>query len=646
MLHLSNITLVPASTSLKMPDKLRKRLAIKIDKPNPKKALKNLIVKKPRAAVGKIKSVLDKAKAKKNDDTHADISAGTIRASPAPSDVSGASGETTLQCSEVRDEDSTEVKVAISDDSADASPTDEVDEVVEQETPTTEGPVVLDEVVVVRPSSDGEDDGCIDCILGFPHGVGAMESEDIQENDESTESAQSDKNDSEDVPIEETEDNTANTVEDTSSKNAEVPPPPPMTEEEEERKDNLETMARIVQGALAGRRALDRDQNFLWFNVPIFKGKLFMLVQPDDVPDMVTFMPPPPRPVTPIVELSNTPAPLPPPPGPPPPPPPSIPPPPILNVQEVLSSPLPSPPTTTTSRAAPSTSTSQSNVRPPPPPSSPPIDGSVKAIADAVKAMARTNLQAELRRRQDEGHQLKKVDKGKIVDRGSGPVAGPSRSPATIRPATENPTARAAARANMTGVHNAILGGVQLRNPSERVIRHIEKKPETESWQQELVRLVANGGFRFRNAGGFTQTQAQPAAQANDDSQEEHVSPQAGDKTWVDPFRREVGSYKKFQTPLHSELIELVARKHAATGYTENNDGDIVGLRNGLPSPVAGSSGSSSHPDLGVDAREGCDDQVVEREVEAVADTNKTEESSVSSSRSSLQDTTHRHDGA
>ncbi|KAJ3478334.1 hypothetical protein NLI96_g9828 [Meripilus lineatus] len=260
--------------------------------------------------------------------------------------------------------------------------------------------------------------------------------------------------------------------------------------------------------------------------------------------------------------------------------------------------------------------------------------------------MARTNLQAELRRRQDEGHQLKKVDKGKGVDRGSEPVAGPSRSPAPLRPAAEDPSARASARANMTGVHSAILGGVQLRNPSERVARHIEKKPETESWQQELVRLVANGGFRFRNAGGFAQTQAQPAARADDDSQEEQVSPQAGDKTWVDPFRREVGSYKKFQTPLHSELIELVARKHAATGYTENNDGDIVGLRNGLPSPVAGSSDSSSDPDLGVDAREGENDQVVEAEVESAANTNKAEESSVSSSHSSLHCTAHTHDGA
>ena len=61
-----------------------------------------------------------------------------------------------------------------------------------------------------------------------------------------------------------------------SHKNEEVSPPPPMTEEEEEHKDNLETMARIVQGALAGRRALDREQDFLWvcvglqFSIPDF----------------------------------------------------------------------------------------------------------------------------------------------------------------------------------------------------------------------------------------------------------------------------------------------------------------------------------------------------------------------------------------
>lgn len=69
---------------------------------------------------------------------------------------------------------------------------------------------------------------------------------------------------SEDEPAEEIEDIPVDTFGDTSAKNEEVSLPPPMTKEEEERKDNLETMARIVQGALAGRRALDREQDFLW----------------------------------------------------------------------------------------------------------------------------------------------------------------------------------------------------------------------------------------------------------------------------------------------------------------------------------------------------------------------------------------------
>ena len=79
-----------------------------------------------------------------------------------------------------------------------------------------------------------------------------------------------------DEPAEETEDTPLDTLEDASHKNEEVSPPPPMTEEEEEHKDNLETMARIVQGALAGRRALDREQDFLWvcvrlqFSIPDF----------------------------------------------------------------------------------------------------------------------------------------------------------------------------------------------------------------------------------------------------------------------------------------------------------------------------------------------------------------------------------------
>ena len=72
------------------------------------------------------------------------------------------------------------------------------------------------------------------------------------------------RNGSEDEPVEETEDIPVDILEDASTKNEEESPPPPMTEEEEEIKDNLETMARIVQGALAGRRALDRDQDFLW----------------------------------------------------------------------------------------------------------------------------------------------------------------------------------------------------------------------------------------------------------------------------------------------------------------------------------------------------------------------------------------------
>ncbi|KAJ3474187.1 hypothetical protein NLI96_g12603 [Meripilus lineatus] len=295
MLHLSNITLVPTSTSLKMPDKLRTRLAIKLDKPNPKKALKNMIVKKPRAAVGKIKSGLAKAKAKQKDDTHTDISVDTTRASPAPSDASGASGETTLECSEVGDGDLAEVKVMIRDDSAVASPTLEVDEVLEEAPLVDEVPLLLDDIVVVKPPFAREDDDMFAYsgrIIVETSSVVGSSSEDTQiggnqEDDENAESAQSDENDSEDDLAEETADILVDTLKDAPARNED--PPPPMTEEEEENKDNLETMARILQGALAGRRALDRDQDFLWFNVPIFKGKLFMLVQPDDVPDMVCF---------------------------------------------------------------------------------------------------------------------------------------------------------------------------------------------------------------------------------------------------------------------------------------------------------------------------------------------------------------------
>ena len=56
------------------------------------------------------------------------------------------------------------------------SSTDEVGEVVEEDAPVVdESPVLLDNVVIVKPPSTREDDGCIECVLGLPHGTDGSE---------------------------------------------------------------------------------------------------------------------------------------------------------------------------------------------------------------------------------------------------------------------------------------------------------------------------------------------------------------------------------------------------------------------------------------------------------------------------------------